>query len=93
MQAESQGYVRGALNAVDANFSVTLRGVSVTGGKKRAGIQYGQVQVDPLYRSRTSMLPPKIPGGRVRNSPSSAERHPSRRKTGAAARLPARATG
>ena len=40
--------------------------------KSAPGFSTGRYSVAPLQSSRTSMLPPKMPGGRVRNSPSSA---------------------
>ena len=44
MELEAQRHVSGALDAVDANFAVALRGVGVARGKERAGIQHGQVK-------------------------------------------------
>ena len=72
MQMKAQSSIHGAFDAVDADFAVALRGMRVASGKERAGILHGKIKRAPVQSSRTSIFPPKIPGGRVRNSPSSA---------------------
>ncbi len=44
MQVKAQRHARRAFDPVDADFAIALRGVCVSGGKKRAAIQHGQVQ-------------------------------------------------
>ncbi len=41
---EAEGYIGRALNAVDANFSVTLSGVRVAAGEECAGLLDGQIE-------------------------------------------------
>ena len=42
VQVEAQRHVRRALDAVDADLAVALRGVGVAAGEERAGVQTGR---------------------------------------------------